>query len=279
MGPIRVVTDNGSDLPASLLELHGIAEVPLDVRLGDTDAAELRGVSAERFWEIARRSEALAETSAPAPGAFHDVFAAAADDGCSGVVCVTLSSGLSATYQAARAGAEPFAGKFPVAVIDSLAATVAEGLLAIEAAELAAAGAAFDDIVATVRADVEKTFVYGTLETLEYLRRGGRIGNAQAFFGSMLSIKPVITMRAGVVEPESRQRTRARSLAYLAGILGRLGPLKRLAVGHADADDVDVFLDLCAPYFPRSETLVACIGPIIGAHTGPGTIAACPILQ
>ena len=101
MGPIRVVTDNGSDLPASLLELHGIVEVPLDLRLGDTDAAELRGVSAERFWEIARRSEALAETSAPAPGAFQDVFAAAADDGCAGVVCVTLSSGLSATYQAA----------------------------------------------------------------------------------------------------------------------------------------------------------------------------------
>ena len=279
MGPIRVVTDNGSDLPASLLELHGIVEVPLDLRLGDTDAAELRGVSAERFWEIARRSEALAETSAPAPGAFHDVFEAAADDGCAGVVCVTLSSGLSATYQAACAGAEPFAGKFPVAVIDSLAATVAEGLLALEAAELAEAGASFDDIVTTVRGDVPKTFVYGTTETLEYLRRGGRIGNAQAFFGSMLSIKPVITVRAGVVEPESRQRTRARSLEYLAGILGRLGPLKRLAVGHADAGDLDVFLDLCAPYFPRTETLVACIGPIIGAHTGPGTVAACPILQ
>ena len=131
----------------------------------------------------------------------------------------------------------------------------------------------------TVRGDVPKTFVYGTTETLEYLRRGGRIGNAQAFFGSMLSIKPVITVRAGVVEPESRQRTRARSLEYLAGILGRLGPLKRLAVGHADAGDLDVFLDLCAPYFPRTETLVACIGPIIGAHTGPGTVAACPILQ
>ena len=279
MKRIRIVTDNTCDLPAELLAKHEIAVVPLDVRLGDSDAAEMRGISAEQFWQIARRSEALAETSAPAPGAFHDAFAAAADDGCAGVVCITISSGLSATFQAARAGAESFQGIFPVAVIDSFAASLALGLLVLEAVDFVASGADFPTTVAAVQDEVPKTFVYGTLDTLEYLRRGGRIGNAQAFFGSLLSIKPVIVMRDGVVEAESRQRTRARSLEYLAAKAAALSPLKRLAVGHADADDVDQFLDLLAPVFPRSEILVAYLGPIIGAHTGPGTMALFPMVE
>lgn len=272
MNPIRIVTDNACDLPDALLAEHAITVVPLDVRLGDLPAESLRGISTEEFWKLARQSQALAETSAPAPGAFHDVFAAAADDGCAGVVCVTLSSRLSATYQAAHAGAEPFAGKFPVAVIDSLTATVAEGLLVLEAAELVESGADFARTVATVTAAVPRMFLYGTLDTLEYLRRGGRIGNAQAFFGSLLSIKPVVVVRNGVVEPESRQRTRARSLEYLVTKIAAMRPLQRLGVGHADAEDVDVFLDLLAPVYPRSETLVTYIGPVIGAHSGPGTV-------
>jgi DegV family protein with EDD domain len=279
MATIRIVTDNGCDLPEALLAEHDVISVPLEVRLGPAGAISLTGLSAEEFWKIASKSDALAETSAPAPGAYHDVFAAAADDGCAGVICVTLSSGLSATYQAARTGAEAFQGKFPIVVIDSLAASVAEGLLVLEAADLVDSGADFTTAVATVRAEVPKTFVYGTTQTLEYLRRGGRIGNAAAFFGGLLSIKPVITIREGVVEAESRQRTRARSLEYLASRLKEVGPIKRLGVGHAEADDIDHFLDLTDPFFPRADTLVACMGPIIGAHTGPGTIALCLILK
>jgi DegV family protein with EDD domain len=279
MATIRIITDNACDLPETLLAEHGVTAVPLEVRLGQAGAISLTGLSAEEFWKIAAKSDALAETSAPAPGAFHDVFAAAADDGCVGVICVTLSSGLSGTYQAARTGAEAFQGKFPVAVIDSLSASLAEGLLVLEAADLVNSGADFATTVTTIRAEVPKTFVYGTTQTLEYLRRGGRIGNAAAFFGGLLSIKPVIMVREGVIEAESRQRTRARSLEYLAGKLKEIGPIKRLAVGHAEADDIDHFLDLTDPFFPRADTLVACIGPIIGAHTGPGTIALCPILR
>ncbi len=277
MKPIRIVTDNSCDLPGNLLSEHEITVVPLDVRLGDTDPAELRGISAEGFWKLARQSDALAETSAPAPGAFQQAFATAADEGCAGAVCITISSRLSGTYQAARAGAEAFEGKFPVAVVDSLTATIAEGLLVLEAAELIEAGVDFQRMAATITDEVGKLSVYGALDTLEYLRRGGRIGNAQAFFGSLLSIKPVIQVRGGVVEPESRQRTRVRSLQYLASKAAALGPLKRLAVAHADANDLDFFLDLLTPIFPRSETLVTYIGPVIGAHTGPGTMGLCAL--
>jgi DegV family protein with EDD domain len=279
MATIRIVTDNACDLPETLLAERGVTAVPLEVRLGRAGAISLTGLSAEEFWKIASKSDTLAETSAPSPGAFHDVFAAAADDRCAGVICVTLSSGLSATYQAARTGAEEFQGKFPVAVIDSLTGSVAEGLLVLEAADLVASGADFETTVTAIRAAVPKTSIYGTLQTLEYLRRGGRIGNAAAFFGGLLSIKPVITVREGVIEADSRQRTRARSLEYLAGKLQGIGPIKRLAVGHAEADDVDHFLDLTDPFFPRADTLVACIGPVIGAHTGPGTVALSSILR
>jgi DegV family protein with EDD domain len=278
MNPIRIVTDNACDLPDALLAEHAITVVPLDVRLGDLPAEQLRGISAKEFWKLARHSETLPETSSPALGAFHDVFAVAADDGCAGVVCITMSSGLSSIYQTARAGAQPFAGRFPVAVIDSLTVTLAEGLLVLEAAELVESGADFARTVAAVTDAVPKVFTYGVLDTLEYLRRGGRIGNAQAFFGSLLSIKPVIQVRGGVVEPESRQRTRIRSLEYLVAKVAPMRPFKRLAVGHADAEDIDVLLDLLAPIYPRSETLVSCIGPVIGAHTGPGTIGLAPML-
>jgi len=269
---VRIITDNGCDLPEALLAANSITVVPLDVRLGDTPAEELRAVSAERFWELARRSPALAETSAPSPGAFSAAYAAAQAGGDAGAVCVALSSGLSATYQAAQSGTSAAPEGFPVAVVDSLSATMGEGLLVLEAAELAASGAATAAISDALIATRDKIKVFGTLDTLEYLKRGGRIGSAQAFLGSLLSIKPIVEVRNGVVEAESRQRTRARSLDYLASKIASLGALKRLAVCHADATDVSEMLERLSPIFPTEETIVAYIGPIIGAHTGPGTI-------
>jgi len=107
------------------------------------------------------------------------------------------------------------------------------------------------------------------------LRRGGRIGSAQAFFGSLLSIKPIIDVRDGIVAGESRQRTRSRSLRYLADKIIEAGPLERLAVAHAAAADLDVFLEMLAPVHPARELVVTYIGAVIGAHTGPGTIGVC----
>jgi DegV family protein with EDD domain len=269
---VRIVTDNGCDLPDELVKELGIVVVPLDVRLGTRSADEMRDASAARFWELAAKEQAIAETSAPAPGAFAQVYQTAAQEGCSGVVCVTLSSGLSATYQAAVAGATSAPPGWPVVVVDSQLATVGEGLVVLEAAELSSAGADASTIGKTLATTVGEVEVFGTLDTLEWLRRGGRIGAAQALLGSLLSIKPVIEVRGGVVEPESRQRTRARSFEYLADKVRRAGRLKRLAVAHAAASDIDEMRHLLAPIFPTGETIVSYIGPIIGAHTGPGTV-------
>ena len=275
MPRVRIIADNACDLPRSLIEEHDIAIVPLDVRLGDVPAEELRGVSAEGFWELARRSPALAETSAPSPGAFSDAYSRAAEEGYSGAVCVTISSRLSATHQAALAGATGAPPGFPVIVVDTLSVTLGEGLLVLEAADLAAGGSDAESIAAAITEMREKVSVFGTLDTLEYLKRGGRIGSAAAFLGSLLSIKPVIEVRGGVVEAESRQRTRARSFDYLASKVAAAGPLQRLAVCHADADDVSDMLARLASIFPSNETIATYIGPVIGAHSGPGTIGVC----
>lgn len=272
MTGVRIVTDNGCDLPDALIEKFGIVVVPIDVRLGSHTAEEMRDVSSARFWELAKADSAIAETSAPAPGAFATAYEEAAAEGCSGVVCVTLSSGLSATYQSAVAGTASAPDGFPVVVVDSLQATVGEGLVVLEAVELAESGADASTVGAAAKRAVGEVEVFGTLDTLEWLRRGGRIGAAQALLGSLLSIKPVVEVRGGVVEPESRQRTRARSFEYLAAKVRSAGALKRLALAHAAATDVDEMRRLLAPIFPSDETIVSYIGPIIGAHTGPGTV-------
>lgn len=275
MAEVRVVTDSAADLDRDAAAERGIPIVDLDIRLGNIGPEVTRTWSPQEFWHQSASSSVLPETSAPSPGAFAATFEKAASEGASGVVCVTLSSKLSATYQAAVAGAEAVAGSIDVRVIDSLTVTMGEGLVVLAAVEAARSGADISSVSATAESVLARTRVFGVLDTLDNLRKGGRIGGAQAFVGSLLSIKPVIEVRAGVVEAESRQRTRQRSFEYLAGKVRSAGPLARLAVVHAAAPDIDVFLDLLADIFPRGETEVGFIGPVIGTHSGPGTIGVC----
>ena len=275
MPGIRVVTDSAGDLPAELVDEHGIVIVPLDVRLGEWGPDEMRLIEPAEFWRRCATTSELPETSAPSPGAFAAAYLAAADEGATGVVCVTLSADLSATYQAARAGAEEVRDRIDVRVVDSRFVTMGEGFVVLEAARAAEAGESLDAVEAATRAVIGSVRVMGTLDTMENLRKGGRIGSAQAVLGSLLSIKPVIEVRDGVVEAESRQRTRARSLDYLVGVIKGLGKLDGLAVAHAAAPDVEGFLDKVGEIYPRDEILVSYIGPVIGTHAGPGTIGIC----
>lgn len=270
---VRIVTDSASDLPSELVAAEGIGVVALDVRLGALDPHETASLDPAAFWEVAGRTPELPETSAPSPGAFQEAFLKANDG--DGVICVTISAALSATFQSARAAASALDGQVDVEVIDSRFATMGEGLLVLEAVERARQGQSVHEVAGGVREEIAKTRTFGTLDTLDNLKRGGRIGGAQAFFGSLLAIKPVIEVREGVVEPDSRQRTRSRSLHYLAGKVAEQGPLKRLAVVHAAASDVEDFLTMLTPIFPRDETIVSYIGPVIGTHTGAGTVGVC----
>lgn len=278
MPGIRIVTDSAADLDRKEMAARNVRIVDLDVRLGDIPPEVTKEWGPEEFWSQCAKSDVLPETSAPSPGAFQAAFHAAADEGADGVVCVTLSSKLSATHQAAVAAAEASADRIPVRVVDSLSVTMGEGLTVLAALDAADGGADLDSVEQVAQAATERTRVYGALETLDNLRKGGRIGSAQAFFGSLLSIKPILEVRDGVVEAESRQRTRTRSLQYLADKVKGAGELARISVVHAAASDVEQLIDLLAPYCDREAIVVTFIGPVIGTHAGPGSIGVCYLL-
>ena len=273
---VRIVTDSASDLPESLSGPAGIELVPLHVRFGATELVDREQLSVEDFWARCASSSDLPETSAPSPGAFRAAFERLLGAGAHGIVCVTLSAKLSATNQAAAQAARTLADETGAAieVMDSYSVTMGEGLVALAAAEAAAAGLALDGVVTAAASARDRLHVCGVIDTLANLRRGGRIGGAAAAVGTLLSIKPVIEVRNGVVEQESRQRTRAKSLRYLADKVRAAGPLERLAVVSAQAPDFAEFVDLLSDVVPAKGRLVGDIGPVIGAHAGPGTIGA-----
>jgi len=270
---IRVVTDSGADLDREVLAERSVHVVPLDVRLGELGPEITSKWSPEEFWQNCARSSDLPETSAPSPGAFAEAFSALADEGAEGVVCVTLSSKLSATFQAAVLGAANVADRIEVRVVDSLLATVAEGIVVLDAVAAAEAGGDLGAVATAALSSRETIGLYGTLASLDNLRKSGRLGSAQALLGGLLDIKPVLEVRDGVLELESRQRTRSRSLEYLAAKTGEAGGIDRLAVVHAAASDVDSFVGLLASTVARERISVDWLGPVIGAHVGRGTIA------
>lgn len=272
MTGIHVVSDTACDLPPAMAEEHGIDLVPLTVRFGAEELVDRRDLSPAEFWARMATSPVLPETSAPSPGAFEEAFRRAADAGATGVVCVTISAALSATYEAARLAAEAVADTLAVRVVDSRAVTMAEGTVALVAARLATEGATLDDVVAGAEAMVPRTRTFAALDTLDNLRKGGRIGAAQALLGSMLSIKPIIEVAAGKVEPESKQRTRGRSLRYLADKVRQSAPIENLAVLHGGAPDLEDLLGLLADVCPRDQIIVGEVGAVIGTHAGPGVI-------
>jgi len=272
---VRIVTDSACDLSGPVAEEAGVRIVPLTIRFGTEELLDRRDITPSEFWRRCKASPVLPETAAPAPGAFQDAFEAAAGDGRDEVLCLTLSGGVSATYQSAVTAAGAVAPEIAVEVIDTRLLTMGQGLLALAAAADAAAGADLASVVAATYERMGRSRVYGVVDTLEHLQKGGRIGGAAALLGSLLSIKPVIKVRDGVVQEESKQRTRARSLAYLADQVIADAPLDRLAVCNGAAADIQVLLDRLADVEVAHELVVMELGPVVGTHAGPGAIGVC----
>lgn len=275
MSGVRIVTDSGCDLTEELADVNSILVVPLTIRFGDEEFLDRRDLTPADFWKRCHSTAALPQTAAPSPGAFQEAYERAATEGADAVVCLTISSRVSATYQSALAGAASMAGRIPVEVVDTESVTMGQGLLCIAAAQAAAAGADTDAVVRTVRDLIGRTKVYGVVGTLDHLQRGGRIGGAAAMLGSLLSIKPVIQVRDGMVEEESKQRTRARALSYLAAKPRADAPLERLAVCNGAASDIDAVVSTLSDITVAHQLVVVNLGPVVGTHTGPETIGIC----
>ncbi len=270
---VGIVTDSACDLPQELADRWGIEIVPLSIRFGDEELVDREQLSTDEFWARCARSSELPSTAAPSPGRFEQAYRTLAERGVDGVVAVTLSGALSATNQSAELAARAVgADGLDVRVVDSRSVTLGLGTIALACAQRAADGASIDDVAVLAARAADRTRVFGALDTLENLKKGGRIGNAKALLATALSIKPIIEVADGVVEQHGKQRTRSKALAYLVEKVATFaGRMEHLAVLHADCDDVDEFVAMVRP-FATEDIVVGQIGPVIGAHAGKGTI-------
>lgn len=267
--PVRIVTDSSADLDAAEAAQLSIEVVPLSIRFGPEEFTDGVDLSVEEFYRRLDSSDVLPETAAPSPGAFERAFRLQATAGADAIVCVTLSSELSATMQSAQNAAKALNGEVDVRVIDSRSLTSALGTMVTEAATRAAAGADADTIETLVRDLAARSRVIGALDTLENLKKGGRIGAAQALLGSLLSIKPLIDVMDGKVGEAGKARTRRRALEWLRDRVFERPHLQHLCVAHGMAPDLDDMLELLGPRYGRDDVRVTTIGPVIGAHAGP----------
>jgi DegV family protein with EDD domain len=268
---IRLVTDSSCDLPAELVERHGITVVPLTIRFGSEEYVDRRDLTSPEFWMKLRTAAALPETAAPSAGAFLEAFGDLAAQGATGVVTVCLSSKISATYQSAVIAAEQ--ADIPVKVVDSRMVSMALGFQVLAGAAEAEAGGDLEAVTDACLAAVEHTDIMAALDTLEFLKRGGRVGGAQAFIGGILDVKPIIGFADGVVSAAGRVRTRSKAIAALTARVQELGPsLEAVAVIHGGASDAESFAATVRQVVGDIEVVLAEIGPVVGTHSGPGII-------
>jgi len=249
--------------------------VSLSIRFGDVEYSDRHQLSPTEFWAHCKASKVLPETAAPSPGAFQEAYARAEADHCDGVIVLTISAALSATHQSATLAAESFHDSLAVHVVDTKAVSMAQGLLVIDVAELALTGAALDQLVERANALIPKVGVCAMLDTLEHLVKGGRVGGARALLGQVLSIKPLLELKDGVVAEAGRQRTRAKALHAIGLVARSHAPLRRLAIVHGDVADVDTFAQSVGDIASEFPLIVADMGPVVGTHGGPGIIGLC----
>ncbi len=272
MARIRVVTDSACDVPQDLATALEIEIVSLTIRFGDDEYVDRVQLSAADFWRKCATSSVLPETAAPSAGAFRDAYERASAEGAEGVIVLTLSAALSATFQAASVAAEAVKDLIPVTIIDTKAVTIAEGLIVIDVAEAAQAGEDLAQLTTRAHSLIERVGVCAMLDTLEHLVKGGRIGGARALLGQVLAIKPILELRDGVVAEAGRQRTRARALTLVAQRARDHVPLRRLAIVHGDSPEVDTLRALIHDIDSEFPVIVTDMGPVVGTHGGPGII-------
>jgi DegV family protein with EDD domain len=279
MANIAIVTDTSSDLTPQQAEAVGVRLVPLTVSFGDETFEAVTELTNEEFYDkLTAPGAPLPKTAAPNPGQFETAFREAFESGAEGVVCINISEKLSATYSSAVQAAGQFEPGL-VTVIDSKTTTQALGIMVKRAADLARTGAVQAEVTDHVLDLVGRTDLFFTLQTLEYLQKGGRIGRASALLGTALSIKPILTVIDGEVASLDRKRTFAKSRARVVDYAGE-GAIDQVGVLHTGADDIDGFCDAVASAagVSRSEIEVTLVGPVAGTHVGPGMIGITRIL-
>ncbi|MGP4000434.1 DegV family protein [Streptomyces sp. 8N706] len=272
---VAIVTDSTAYLPQQAMERHGITAVPLTVVLGDRALEEGTEVSARSVAQALQRRTSVT-TSRPSPATFAAAYRAAAEAGADGIVSLHLSAEISGTYDAAVLAARE--APVPVRVVDTGMVAMALGFCALSAAETVGTGGTLDEAVAAAEKRAEATSAYFYVDTLDYLRRGGRIGAAQAMLGSALAVKPLLQLDGGRIELLEKVRTASKAIARLEELVVERAGVSSvdIAVHHLDAEArAEQLAERLRQRVPGlAELHVSEVGAVIGAHTGPGLLGA-----
>jgi DegV family protein with EDD domain len=272
MPNVAIVTDSVSDLPPQIAEEFGITVVPLVIRFGTDLYRDSLDLSSDQFYERLRTSKALPATSVPPPAAFADAYDKLAER-TNEIVVISLTSKLSATYEVALQAAGLMKQRCRVEVLDSRWAVMAQGFITIAAAKAAQAGASLHKVLDVARHTMQRVDIRAAFDTLEYLERGGRIGKAQAFLGSLLKVNPIIGLKDGEVYPCARERSRAKAIDYLYNFVASFANVEGLAVEYAtDLDEANRLVQRLHLKYPKVPIYLSRTSPAIGTHTGPSLI-------
>lgn len=271
---VAIVTDSTAYIPKALVDQYQIHVVPNVVNWGTKTYRDGVDIQAAEYFERLKTDPVQPTTAVSSIGEFRDVYAQAAETA-DAVLGIHLSAKLSGTYSAAVQAAALLVGK-RIEVLDSNATAMALGFVVLAAARAAQAGKRIDETVAVAKATVPKVGLVFTVETLEYLRRGGRIGGAQAFLGGLLDMKPILELRDGRVEPVERVRTKKKAIERVLDLIvekaGGKSPI-RLATIHAAAPaEAAAVLELATRRLGAVESIFADASPTVATHTGPGTV-------
>jgi DegV family protein with EDD domain len=268
---IRIVTDSNCDLPDEIIARYRIAVVPLYINIGSESYVDGVELSRQAFYRGLAEFEHHPTTSVPGEGKFRLAYNALAAEGATEILSIHIAASLSAVTNSARLGAEQAA--VPVRVFDSGQLTLGTGLQVLSAAQAAAEGASMDDIVALVEDQAKRTHTFAALDTVEFLRRSGRLSGFQSSLASVLSIKPLLKMHRGKMDLE-RIRTRRRSIERLMDLVSELGSLELLSLVHTGAPQrAQALHEQASHLFPAGkDVLTAEVTPVIGAHVGPGAV-------
>ena len=269
---IKVVTDSTNDLPPEIVEQHGISVIPMYINIGDQGFQDGIDITRQEFYNRLPQSDPFPTTAAPGIEQFTAAYTRLMESGADQILSIHISSSLSAVMDVASKAAEQFSG-IPVTVYDSDQLSLGTGFQVQTAAQAAENGLPMEEILAILKDQSSRSYVFAALDTLEFLKRGGRMNSVMAGLGSLLQIKPILTMHDGKPGAE-RVRTKERALQRLIEMTAELGELEQLALVHTNAgEEADALWQQAKHLAPDLVTpLSVDVTPVLGAHLGPGAV-------
>ncbi len=270
---VKIVTDSLSDIVDGVSDELGITVVPLYVRFGEKVYRDRIEITTDEFYHRLVNDDVLPTTTQPSPGDFLEVFNKLAKE-TDEILVITVSSKLSGTYQSALQAKSMVEGKCRIEIVDSETVIMGLGLIVLSVAKAARDGAGLDELVELARGAMPRSHAIMSFDTLKYLAKGGRIGRAQGLLGSLLSFKPILTVKEGVVSPVTKVRTKAAGMEYLCNFVAGFPKIEELAVEFATTpEDADELVKRISSLFPEERIYRATVSPVIGTYTGPNVLS------